>query len=97
MKPTEHYEPNKATDQDNFVLLLREAAKACPDVLLRKIATERADELVFSLAQVTQRKSIDSVRRLNVAVIRAYNAFNKCVWASPPPPSSGAGEVREAA
>lgn len=96
MKPKEHFEV-KTSDRDNFILALREAAKNCPDVLLRQIATDRADELVLALGNMMQHKSTHCMRNLNVAWIRAFNAYNKCIYAAPPPPSHGTGEMQKVA
>lgn len=84
----------KTSERDNFILALREAAKNCPDMLLRKIATDRADELVLALGNLVQHKSTHTMRNLNVAWIRAYNAYNKCVYAEPPAPQGGALDAK---
>lgn len=79
----------------SFVKELRDTAMACPDILIRKVCKDIADEIQMHCLTLNACPNADTLRSLNAAWVRAVNIL---AMARPTPdnnPRSGAGEVEQ--
>lgn len=79
----------------SFVKELRDAAMQCPDILIRKMCKDVADEIQAHILSLNATQSREALSLLNGAWVRGVNILAK---AHPTPdnnPRSGAGEVEQ--
>lgn len=77
----------------SFVKELRDAAKNCPDILIRKMCKDIADEIQMHCLSLSACPSAETLRLLNAAWVRAVNILAKATPTPDTPPRSGAGEI----
>lgn len=79
----------------SFVKELRDAAMNCPDILIRKMCKDVADEIQSHILSLNATQSHETLRLLNGAWVRGVNVLAK---AHPTPdnnPRSGAGDAEQ--
>ena len=79
----------------SFVKELRDAAMQCPDILIRKLAKDVADEIQMHALSFNACPSADTLREINAAWVRGVNILAKAQPTPDTPPRSGAGETVE--
>lgn len=79
----------------SFVKELRDAAMQCPDVLIRKIAKDIADEIQMHCLTLNACPNADTLKQLNGAWVRAVNILAKATPTPDNNPRSGAGEAEQ--
>lgn len=77
----------------SFLKELRDAAKACPDILIRKMCKDIADEIHAHVLSLNACPSHETMRLLNCAWVRGVNVLAKATPTPDNNPRSGAGEV----
>lgn len=79
----------------SFLKELRDAANSCPDILIRKMCKDIADEIHMHVLSLNARPTHETMRLLNAAWVRGVNILAKAVPTPSTPPRSGAGEIEQ--
>ncbi len=79
----------------SFLKELRDAAGACPDILIRKICKDVADEIQSHVTALCKCPNVETMRLLNGAWVRGVGVLSKATPTPDTPPRSGAGEVEQ--
>lgn len=76
---------------ESFLLTLRNAAKDCPDILIRKLLRDAADRIVAAIQALQKHTSVDNMRDLNAEWAKAHRLLDKATTA--PDPNSTGGRL----
>lgn len=83
-------------DDQSFLLTLRNAAKACPDALLRELAYDVANQLSVAITALSVRASPDNMRRVNSSWAIAHLTLNQLTTSGDDNSRGGAMPVPQA-
>jgi hypothetical protein len=79
----------------SFLFELREASKACPDILIRKMLKDIADEIGGLIVELVKCPSTETMKQLNASWVRGVNVLAKAYPTPDNNPRSGAGTVEQ--
>ena len=75
----------------SFILVCRDAAKDCPDILIRKLLRDAVDELAFALGVLNEQRSVEAMQSVNILWAKAHRVLQKAYPTPEPiPPKSDA-------
>lgn len=83
-------DPNKS-----FLLVCRDAAKECPDVTIRKLLRDAADDLAAALVHVANEQSIVAMQHANACWANAHRIL-LAAFPTPAPIPPKSDSAREA-